>query len=291
MAEFNAQDAYAKLVEDIRIGLIGRPLAIPGGTKYVPFRPDIDMNVPVFHLTGEWKHVPLDEGGAAIDALIQREFHLPYSRCAFMMSLPGTHSGLQHLKPRFHVRHTYVLLMEEDDEQVHIVPFMKNELMPHWARQLFDIYFDFASGDISTMYDPAWGTFPPGFIMNVEGSLWSRMITVMANAHKMMMTRSDESMTNAAKVITGSEVTTKINGRREKMNLPPVPRVITIDLTAPPSVPTRAATGKGTTKRAHFRRGSWHTRKATGIRSWHPPVAVHGGGEVVPPWYEVKTPH
>ena len=32
------------------------------------------------------------------------------------------------------------MVIEEDDEQLHFVTFMRHERVDHWVRQLFDIY-------------------------------------------------------------------------------------------------------------------------------------------------------
>lgn len=282
--DFNAQDAFAQLVEDVRIGQVRRPISRekPARTDFVPHRIDLDLNLPVFHVVGDHHHIPVQEALAAWEAIGDRTFHLPYPRCAFMMSLPGTHPGLKHLLPRFHVRHSYIIVCEEDDERLHLIPFMKAAFLDHWVRQLFDIYIPLGSEDVITMYDPAWGDFPANFIASVEASLWDRLSAILGFAHQMMTRKG------AASPATGTSVTEKINARRSKMSFPPVPGVITIDLDKPPVI-SEAKSGPGTPKKPHFRRGSWHTRKATGKRSWHPPVAVHGGSEIVPPWYEVKT--
>lgn len=286
---FNAQDEFAKLVEDLRIGQVGRPIAIPRGTKFVPHRPDIVIHdLPVFFMEGN-QGVDVAGINAAEDAIEARRFHLPYPRCAIMMSLSGDYGGLQHLHPRFHVRHSYVMVFEEDDEQLHVVSFMKAEsMMEHWVRQLFDFYIPFGVqlDEVTVTYDPAWGTFPPDFIFGVEMSLWTRLQIVLSFIHK-MMNRTDRGVASA---IIGSSATDKINARRTKMNLPPIQQVVSIDLTRAITAPGAKGTGKGSPKKPHFRHGSWHTRKATGKRSWHPAVAVHGGAGVAPPWYEIKTP-
>jgi len=283
MKPFNAQDAFSKLVEEVRIGQVRRPIATerPVGTKFVPHKVNIDLDIPMFYLIGDHHHIPFDDATKAIDQIVDKTFHLPYPRCGFMMSLPGTHPGLQHLDRRFHVRHTYIVVVEEDDEGLHFIPFMTNELIGHWARQLFDIYMMFGSDEIVTTYDPAWGDFPSDFISRVEASLWLRLAANLGLVYQLMNRQG------VAASLPGTQVTDKINSRRSKMDLPSVPLVTAIDLNRMPSV--SLSLGSGSPKRPLFRRGSWHTRKATGKRSWHPPVAVHGGGQVIPPWYEVRA--
>lgn len=283
---FNAQDAFAQLVEDVRIGQVGHPVAVenPAGTRFVPYRPEIDLNIPVFHIVGEHHKIPVPEALAAWHAIMDKTFHLPYPRCALLMSLPGTHPGLRHLMPRFHVRHTYVTVFEEDDEELHITPFMTNDRLDHWVRQLFNFDIMFGTDEAITTYDPSWGSFPLDFITNVEISLWDRLQGNLAFLHQLMTRKG------AATKVSGSLTTEKINARRSKMGLPSVPGVIAIDLDrAPEPSGTGVSRGAGIPKKPHFRRGSWHTRKATGKSFWHGPAAVHGGSGVVPPWYEVRT--
>jgi hypothetical protein len=148
------------------------------------------------------------------------------------------------------------------------------------VRQLFDIYIMFGVDDVVTMYDPAWGDFPHEFITNVEASLWQRLTANLGLIYQLMNRQG------VASAVVGTQVTDKINVRRNKMDLPSVPLVTIIDLNKMP--PVSISHGSGSPKRPHFRRGSWHTRKTTGKRSWHPPVAVHGGGQIIPPWYEVR---
>jgi hypothetical protein len=280
---FNAQDEFAKLVEDVRIGRIGRPISVGSITKFVPYRPVIDLNLPVFHVVGDHYRIPVEAALEASKQVQAATFHLPYPRCAYMMSLPGTHPGMKHLAPRFHVRHSYVVVCEEDDEGLHFIPFMRNELIEHWVRQLFDLYLPFGSDSLITMYDPEWGNFPADFIAKVETSLWDRVSGIMAFIYQMMNRRGE------ATTVPGTQVAEKINARRSKMQLPAVSGVITIDLDKSPVDGSGIGKGAGTPKKPHFRRGAWHTRKTTGQRSWHSPVAVHGGGEIVPPWYEIRT--
>jgi len=81
---------------------------------------------------------------------------------------------------------------------------------------------------------------------------------------------------------------TRITERRTRLGLPPIPPVRIVHLDAP--VAATAATngsGSGGRRRLHAVRGAWHTRKATGHRSFHRAHERGGGGEPPTPWYEV----
>jgi hypothetical protein len=288
----NPQDAFAELVEEIRLGWVYRPELheLPKRhTKYIQHKPQVDLTCPVFYfgeIASQQKTAVLD---AALESLEQHTFRLPYPRCCFLSSLSSDNpslllaalkSGTGDAEPRY-----YLTVAEQyGDGSIFCFSFMRHSGHDHWIRQLWQATI--RNGHIDIAIDPQ--RCSEEFMDMFRASAHSRIEALLADVQQLMTRktgRSDE--------VVGSTVTRKIDERRRKLNLPDISRVRRIDLTNPePDVGTvrRIRTGtKGVPKRPHYRRGHWRNYE-DGHQKWIEPLAIKGGSMNPPPWYEVKLP-
>jgi hypothetical protein len=292
MTEYNlaaeAQDEFARLVEENRIGTLYRPVfrTNPNRTIYVSHRSGIDLSdLPVFFL-GEQPVFAGEPAALAMEAVMADQFRLPYARCGFMHHMGAGHPSLLAAStyPNNDPRWYMVLAEQEDDGRIIVTGFMRHKPIDHWTRQIWQgVITSGAEGAITIAWDPK-GNAPDQFLEFLFQSTEDRITLLLGEIHRMMTGRG------RSEYATGTALSERIDQRRVKMKLPPVQRVRAIDFDALPTAPTGRENAKGTRKAPHFRRGSWHVRKATGKKSWHPPSAIHGGGGDAPPWYEVRMP-
>ena len=281
-----AQDAFAQLVEECRIGTLYRCelLCNPNRTKFILHKPGIDLSdLPVFYLGEMADSTDAKQTDAALDAVQAKQFRLPYPRCGFLSYLPASSLALTRGPDRYRllIGRYYLMLAQELDDGVLFSSFMLHDNKDHWAKQVWQVFLNAKS--IEYAYDPAAiATTDADFLDHFQIGTEHRVTHLLPQIHRLMTRRQG---TVAAGV--GTAITARINARRQNLQLGAVPAIRIIDLDAPEPAPAASAShGKGAPKAPHYRRSTWRTLP-TGRKVFVSSAAIHGGTGSPPPWYEV----
>lgn len=286
-----AQDSYAQLIEDCRQKRTEYPIPTMvngrAGTKYVTRNLEIDLtDVPAFFMGTAPDHILPVHQVAAMEAIVERRFHLPYSRSVWFYAVDGNSAALARAPQKYHlpVSRDYAMIVEEDDGIIIMTPFMRHTGHKHWIRQSWSAnIIPGPDGAIENYIDPIWLKTESEFQVTMEAAISSRVRLVLIDIHRVMTQRHGH--WDAA---PAGQHTDRVNARRIKLGLPEVPRMRVIDLSTLLPPPTKT-TGTGSPKSPHYRRGTWRTSSKTGIMSPVRASAIHGGGAAAPPWYEVRS--
>jgi hypothetical protein len=285
----NAQDAWGRLVEDVRLGLIRKMILRrnPNRVEYHPIKLDVVLdNLPVFSF-GVLDSKPSQIHVDALDAVLDGRFHLPYPRLAAIyravptpesqLQLPASHRSLT---PRWYV---YVL-DQLDDHGFLVSSFTRHDDQPRWAFNTWQAEVNSRATTLSFDKEGMRGADPEFFDV-VEEAARNRLTFLETDLYRLTTSGTGRTVPGA-----GGEVSRLADKRRQRDGLSPVSpiRIITFDEMPPRK--SAVATGTGSSKAAHWRRGTWRTLP-DGRETWVKSSAVHGGGGAPPPWYELhQTP-
>lgn len=284
--DFNPQDAFAQLVEDVRLNRVERAVFRKGRRVMVPCDiSDVELNVPVFYTGGEGTFIEGDLLNEALDATLSDEFVLPFPNFCLMISVPPGHPTLLLAGTQQRFRHTYLLLAQSMDDGVELISFYRHGDFKRWARQVFDIKVRLAGEASETIAMPWLGHgFSPTSLATFQQSIIDRVnywmtVVIRLGRH-----------TGQVSPVEGSKIAAGIQRRRAAMHLHDVPIVRAITFDTPVGSATRG-TGAGSPRAPHQRRGTWvkeYTRRSGTVVPAHARRATSVRGGTVPPWYELR---